>query len=343
MTFEPEGGQYLLMQFDKDLTKCRCINERRGAALTAFFISKDRLCYLDTNREVVVSSFDGSNTKKWPIMRKNLSKVEKIFPGPLGKILVFADDCLFLYDLSARKVVHEIQMTDVKRVYWTPQYSHAAVITKNSINILNKSLQIVNSQKETSKIKSGIFDELNSFVYSTATHIKYMFLEGKTTGTFRSIDQPVYLTFFLRNQIYALTRQGEVEVFPVDNTDYLFKIALHNRNLQEVKDILYKGQLCGRSIVYYLKEQGYSEIALFFEQDVRQRFDLALSCGNLQVGLETAKQLKEKDLFLKLAQTALALGNYEIPEKCYQLNREFDKLNFFYATTGSQDKLHKMS
>jgi hypothetical protein len=53
-----------------------------------------------------------------------------------------------------------------------------------------------------------------------------MFLEGKTTGTFRSIEEPVYLTFFLRNQIYALTRQGEVEIFPVDNTDYLFKIAL---------------------------------------------------------------------------------------------------------------------
>lgn len=128
----------------------------------------------------------------------------------------------------------------------------------------------------------------------------------------------------------------------MDNTDYLFKIALQNKNLQEVKEILSKGQLCGRSIVYYLKEQGYSEIALFFEQDVRQRFDLALSCGNLQVGFETAKELKEKDLFLKLAQTALALGNYEIPEKCFQINREFDKLNFFYAATGSNDKLAKM-
>jgi coatomer protein complex subunit alpha (xenin) len=139
-----------------------------------------------------------------------------------------------------------------------------------------------------------------------------------------------------------LTRQGECEIFPVDNTDYLFKIALHNKNLEEVKQILSKGQLCGRSIVYYLKEQGYSEIALFFEQDIRQRFDLALSCGNLQVGFETAKELKEKELFIKLAQTALALGNYEIPEKCFQANKELDKLNFFYAVTGSHDKLQKL-
>jgi coatomer protein complex subunit alpha (xenin) len=61
--------------------------------------------------------------------------------------------------------------------------------------IVNKNLQVINSQKETSKIKSGCFDDLNSFVYSTSTHIKYMFLEGKTTGTFKSIDQPVYVTF----------------------------------------------------------------------------------------------------------------------------------------------------
>lgn len=199
MTFDVEGGQYLLMQFDKDLQKARCIQEKRGDALTAFFISKDRICCLDTNRDVIVSSFDGSNTKKWPILKKNIGKIEKIFPGPLGKILVFADDCLFMYDLSARKVLHELTLTDIKRIYWTPNFCHAAVITKTSILILNKTLQIVNSQKETSKIKSGVFDELNSFVYSTATHIKFMFLEGKTSGTFRSLEQPVYLTFFLRN------------------------------------------------------------------------------------------------------------------------------------------------
>lgn len=139
-------------------------------------------------------------------------------------------------------------------MYWTPNYCHCAVITKSSIVILNKTLQIMNVQKETSKIKSGVFDELNSFVYSTSTHIKYMFLESKTSGTFRSIEEPVYISFFVRNQIYAITREGEVSLFPVDNTDYLFKIALQNKNLQEVKDILSKGQLCGRSIVYYLKE-----------------------------------------------------------------------------------------
>lgn len=133
-----------------------------------------------------------------------------------------------------------------------------------------------------------------------------------------------------------------MEVFPVDNTDYLFKIALQNNKLHEVKEILQRGTLCGRSIVCYLKEQGFSEIALHFEKDPRQRFNLALSSGNLQIAFESARELKEKDLFVKLSAAAISLGNYEIPEKCFQLNREFDKLNFFYAVTGSVGKLFKM-
>jgi hypothetical protein len=40
----------------------------------------------------------------------------------------------------------------------------------------------------------------------------------------------------------------------VDNTDYLFKMALQKKNLLEVKEILTKGTLCGNSIISYLKE-----------------------------------------------------------------------------------------
>jgi hypothetical protein len=47
-------------------------------------------------------------------------------------------------------------------------------------------------------------------VYSTSTHIKYVFLEGKTTGTFKSIDEPVYVSYFQDSSIYALDRSGEM-------------------------------------------------------------------------------------------------------------------------------------
>ena len=63
--------------------------------------------------------------------------------------------------------------------------------------MVNKNLEVTNQQKENSKIKTGCFDETQAFIYSTSTHIKYMFCEGKTTGTFKSIDEPLYLSFVL--------------------------------------------------------------------------------------------------------------------------------------------------
>jgi len=42
-----------------------------------------------------------------------------IFPASLGRILVHADDCLFMYDMAARKVLHEMTLpegTVVKQV-----------------------------------------------------------------------------------------------------------------------------------------------------------------------------------------------------------------------------------
>ena len=269
-----------------------------------------------------------------------------IFPAPLGKILVYGDDSIFLYDLAAKKALQELTLaegTNVKQIQWTHNFSHFVVVTQTQVMMLTKNFELLNQQKESSRVKSGCFDENNTFIYSTSTHIKYMFAsECKTAGTFKSIEQPVYVSFFMKNQVFALTRTGEMEIIEVENTDYLFKMALQQKNLMEVKEILSKGTLCGHTIVSYLKEQGHAEIALFFEQDIKQRFNLAIACGNLQVALDSAKELKDKECFTKLAQTAMALGNCQIAEQCYQITRQFDKLNFFYATTGSFSKLNKM-
>ena len=75
---------------------------------------------------------------------------------------------------------------------------------------------------------------------------------------------------------------------------------------------------------------------------MRQRFNLAIASGNVNVAFEAAKEIKEKDNFVKLAQTSQLLGNLEITEKCFQIVRQLDKLNFFYAATGSVGKLRKM-
>jgi hypothetical protein len=84
-----------------------------------------------------------------------------------------------MYDLAARKVVAEMQgVVDVKQVYWSSSFSHLVITTKTCIIMASKSLDIINKQKEIAKIKSGCFDETKAFIYSTSTHIKYLFCDG---------------------------------------------------------------------------------------------------------------------------------------------------------------------
>ena len=135
-----------MMTFDKDLRQVRCTYEKRlENTLAAIFISRDKICTLDTSHEITVSSYDGRNAKKWPIIKKGLTKIDNIYPAPLGKILIAADDQLFLYDLNSKRVNHELSVSEVRRVQWNPQYTHCVVITKNSIMVLNRNLQVINS------------------------------------------------------------------------------------------------------------------------------------------------------------------------------------------------------
>ena len=135
-----------------------------------------------------------------------------------------------MYDLSARKVLYELTLpesTVIKQVHWSSSMSHFVIITSTSLMMLSKTFEVINILKDASKVKGGCFDENNTFIYSTSTHLKYMFSSDcKTTGTFKSIEHPVYVSFFMKNQVFCFSRSGALEIVEVNNTDYLFKMAL---------------------------------------------------------------------------------------------------------------------
>lgn len=78
----------------------------------AVFIYKDKMCILDINRELAICNLDGSNIKKVALTKKGLIKIEMIYPAPLGKLIVHADDCIFMYDLASKKVLYEFTLAE---------------------------------------------------------------------------------------------------------------------------------------------------------------------------------------------------------------------------------------
>jgi len=133
MNFDFEGGQFVILELHKDIKQAKVLGEKRGdSTLGAVFISKDKLCVLDKNRDLSVCNYDGTGAKKVQINRKTpgSNKIENIFPAPMGKILVQTEDALFLYDISARKVISEIQQTNIKQVVWSSNYNYVVLIAK---------------------------------------------------------------------------------------------------------------------------------------------------------------------------------------------------------------------
>lgn len=193
LNIDGDSQCFVIYDFAKDLKLNKCLLEKRGdSTFGAIFVSKDKLCVLDLNRKIAMCNLDGSGIKVININRKGLNKIEQIYPAPMGKILIHADDSLFIYDLGAKKVLAEMTLSEgtiVKQVHWTTSFSHVAVVTQTQIYMMNKSLEVLNTQKESAKIKCGCFDENNSFIYSTSTHLKYIFAsDTKTMGTFKSIE-----------------------------------------------------------------------------------------------------------------------------------------------------------
>jgi DNA-binding transcriptional regulator YhcF (GntR family) len=75
------------------------------------------------------------------------------------------------------------------------------------------------------------------------------------TGIFKSTDNPVYVSAFVNNVVFYITREGKVVKEQVNTTEYELKIALKKKKINEVIKILKRGQLSGNAIIQYLKEE----------------------------------------------------------------------------------------
>ena len=85
-----------------------------------------------------------------------------------------------------------------------------------------------------------------------------------------------------------------------------------NRKYDEVLHMVRNAKLVGQSIIAYLQKKGYPEVALHFVKDEKTRFALALECSNIEVALEAAKALDEKECWDKLGEAALMQGNHQV-------------------------------
>lgn len=333
------GGIYEMISLPKDTASAIEPTETlRGPGDQALFISRNRFAVFDkATQSVEIRDLHNAITKtvKLPIQTKDVTN------GGNGLLLLLGASSVVQFDIQQKKVLSEIAVSGIKYVSWSADGHYVALLGKHTITIATRTLDIVASLHETIRIKSATWDDNGVLLYSTLNHLKYSLLNGDH-GILKTLDNTVYLARVKGNKVYSLARGGTVEIIEIDPTEYRFKRALLTKNFNEVLRLIKTSQLVGQSIISYLQQKGYPEVALQFVQDPQTKFDLAIECGNLEVALEQANEIQKGPVWKILGDEALAQGNHEIAELVYQKLSQFDKLSFLYLITGSTQKLEKM-
>eukprot|EP00804_Cyclotella_cryptica_P003609 CCRYP_002235-RA/>CCRYP_002235-RA protein AED:0.13 eAED:0.13 QI:142/0.33/0.25/1/0.33/0.25/4/0/1023 len=351
---EVDGGCYELITFSLTNAGGSVTDGKRGSCLgPGVFLGSNRFAVLDRHkREIVVKNMNNETTKR---VAAPVPNVDCLYDGGApGRIILRADDRAVLFEVQSRRVLGELTAPKIKSLVWSPDGSKVAILCKYGVVIADRQLEQLCSISDTVRIKSGAWDasstggtNSNLFIYTTLHHVKYCLPTGDT-GTIRTLDNPIYATRVVKDQLFCLDREARSRVLSIDTTEARFKLALANK--KQVMHLVRHSRLCGRAIVAYLQSKGFPEVALHFVRDPQTRFGLALACGNIEAAMECAFSLeqqkggegKAKDVWGQLGSEALRQGNHQIVEMSYQRKKDFDRLSFLYMLTGDTEKLRKM-
>ncbi|KAG6830285.1 hypothetical protein H0H87_008583 [Tephrocybe sp. NHM501043] len=342
LTISSDNGLYELASLPQQAQsgdlKDSSVDGKKGNGQSSIFVARNRFAVLDKAKQMIEIR-DLSNTVVKTITGPFVTN--EIFYGGTASLILSSTTSVVLYDIQQGKTIAELNSPPVKYVVWSADNSLVALMGKHTITIANKNFSSSSLIHETIRIKSGAWDDSGVFIYSTLNHVKYCLPQGDH-GVICTLDNPVYLTRIKGKTVHCLDRSARPRTITFDPTEYRFKLALLRNNYEEMLYIIRTSTLMGQSIIAYLQQKGFPEIALHFVQDTNTRFELAIECGNLDVAMKTAKEIDRTECWDRLAQQALKQGNHKIAEKAYQQMKNFDKLSFLYLATGSTDKLSKM-
>ncbi|VDM97379.1 unnamed protein product [Thelazia callipaeda] len=330
---------YDMYKVSKDVadTSNETIEGKRSPGVAAVWVARNRFAVLDKNQQITIRDLSNHENKK---IEQNIA-IDDIFYAGTGLLLLKNNEGVQLFDIQQKRTLASVKAPKVKYVVWSKNMEYMALLSKHILTLVSRKLQILCSVQESTRLKSGAWDEGGVFLYTTSNHIKYALTAGDH-GIIRTLDMPVYVLAVRGESLYCLNREAAPVELPIDPTEYRFKLALINRRYDEVLNMVRSANLVGQSIIAYLQKKGYPEVALHFVKDEKTRFGLALECGNLDVALEAAKVLDNKAVWQALGEAALMQGNHQIVEMAYQRTKDFEKLSFLYLITGNMEKLQKM-
>ena len=305
------------------------------------FLGRNRVASFDQESQIItIRTFKNDSHKEFKVDGTSLQSISKA--GPSG-ILLLSEDHVDLYDMQQDRIVHSLKSIHSSKSLWSTDFSYVVLFTETGFTLATKRLQVKATVSEAIQVRSGYWSEAGVFFYTTNCHLKYALVNGET-GVICSLERPLWIAKVSNTKAFLLTADVAVslKVVNIDPSEYQFKMALEQKNYNLVFKMIKSNKLIGQSIIAYLRRKGYSEIAVQFVKDPLTKFELALECGDLKVGLETAMIMDSLKQWPRLAEEAMLQGNHEIAELCYEKMQAWDKLQMLYLVTGNTKKMKSL-
>ena len=244
------------------------------------------------DNQIQIRNLQNEITKKVP---SPYGITTAIFYAGTGSLLVQSEDRMALFNVQQRSSVGEVSVPQIKYVVWSEDMARVALLSKHAVTLLDKKLQNSCTVHEAMRVKSAAFDANGVLIYTTLNHLKYCLPNGDN-GIIKTLEECVYLTRVIGSSVFCLDREGRSKKVDIDNSEYLFKLALTQGHYDRVMQMIREQELCGQAIIAYLQEKGFPEVALHFVKDQRLRFNLAVECGNIEVCTLLMPCLRERDI-----------------------------------------------
>ena len=71
-----------------------------------------------------------------------------------------------------------VKISKCRYVVWSLDMTHVALLAKHAVVVCNRKLETLCSLQESTRIKSGTWDDSGVFIYTTSNHIKYTLTNG---------------------------------------------------------------------------------------------------------------------------------------------------------------------
>ena len=318
---------------------------KTGDGQFAVFVARNRFVVLQPGGEsesakVLIKALDNTTLKTVECPKD----VKRLLPAASGSFFMVSNDKVQQFDLQQDTISIQAPLASVKYAVWSQDMTKLAFFGKNVIYCVDRrTLTTTAVVRDTVNIKSACWDARGILFYTNSHHLKYILPNGDV-GIIRTLEGPLYL---LRvkdsNCILAVDRACTVRALKVDCTEVYFKMALLSGDSAKVMEMVETGNLTGQSIIAYLRQNGYSEIALGFVTDPATRFELALECCDLQAAGEAAASLDNMEVWTRLADAAMALGNFLVAEECLVKVQDRNRLSFLHLITGNMPKLQAVT